>query len=596
MILDFIKEYKNLFEVKNLSGFDKDFFKFKSSILDPENLPSLDLIEKLNYIESLISNPLQIAVVGQFSSGKSSFLNAIIKSEVLPTGIIPVTAKPVKIKYAPSNMLKVVYENGSEEYLDLNELSGFVDQRAMLRSVKLLTIYLNLEFLKEINFIDTPGFNSKNDADTKETLQILDDASSLIWISLIDNAAKKSEKFELEKLGEKFKNRALCLLNGKDKIPAKDVDLALLHAKNTYRDYFANIIPISAKNELNNKGNSGFDEVLASIEKLKVKKQYFIIKDSLNLKNKLIKNYEEYHEVLGELNTILNDFQVYFDKNLNDLKLKAQDDLNSLFTELFLNTNSISNVIFSALKSEDKSYFRPVKKFFGKNKYEKFTYEKMTLDEDFALRKLIYNDDKLAKFFRKFKRKLLNLQKEILKISNDIYQEFHINLLSYSSQFIDFHFENKMYFLNLIQKIHKLASQIVNSFDVQVNAIFNEFEAKINLYFSEIYLKIISNYEAALKLTLSFFSNKIEESALNYESDPANFALYFPNLKEINEKLLEYLKIYEFKSPSDENPKNFAKVFDELSLNFNKNLSANLSLLLKFNMEEKANVLKNLEL
>nr|MBP3724451.1 dynamin family protein [Campylobacter sp.] len=75
-------------------GFDGAFERFYTSICEPKFHPSSELINKLNSLSKLLQEPLNIAVVGQFSSGKSSFLNAVLGDDILPTGIIPVTAKP----------------------------------------------------------------------------------------------------------------------------------------------------------------------------------------------------------------------------------------------------------------------------------------------------------------------------------------------------------------------------------------------------------------------------------------------------------------------------------------------------------------------
>ncbi len=53
-------------------------------------------------------------------------------------------------------------------------------------------------------------------ADTYETKQILKEAVALIWISLIDNAARKSELDELNLIPNSLRQNAICLLNQKD--------------------------------------------------------------------------------------------------------------------------------------------------------------------------------------------------------------------------------------------------------------------------------------------------------------------------------------------------------------------------------------------
>jgi len=58
------------------------------------------LHEKLLSLErKLASDQLHVAVLGQMKRGKSSFINALLGADVLPTGVLPVTAVITEIKY-----------------------------------------------------------------------------------------------------------------------------------------------------------------------------------------------------------------------------------------------------------------------------------------------------------------------------------------------------------------------------------------------------------------------------------------------------------------------------------------------------------------
>lgn len=105
MLKEFIAEYKSLYDFSFSQGFKGEFERFCASVLEPKLHPSSELKERLNSLDFLNYEPLFVAIVGQFSSGKSSFLNALLGSEILPTGVVPVTAKPTFIKYAPHNFL-----------------------------------------------------------------------------------------------------------------------------------------------------------------------------------------------------------------------------------------------------------------------------------------------------------------------------------------------------------------------------------------------------------------------------------------------------------------------------------------------------------
>src|SRR5580658_10214410 len=77
------------------------------------------LHEKLLSLEKkLASNQLHLAVLGQMKRGKSSFINALLGAEILPTGVLPVTAVITEIRYASAPDATIVYSTGLREEVD----------------------------------------------------------------------------------------------------------------------------------------------------------------------------------------------------------------------------------------------------------------------------------------------------------------------------------------------------------------------------------------------------------------------------------------------------------------------------------------------
>jgi hypothetical protein len=58
--------------------------------------------------------------VGQFKRGKSMLLNALLGADILPTGVIPVTAIPTFLQFAPAWRLRVTFNAGRSEEFDLD--------------------------------------------------------------------------------------------------------------------------------------------------------------------------------------------------------------------------------------------------------------------------------------------------------------------------------------------------------------------------------------------------------------------------------------------------------------------------------------------
>src|SRR5437870_11913874 len=65
--------------------------------------------------------PLDVAVLGQFKSGKSSLLNAVLGEAVFPVGVVPVTAVVTRAEAGPERSVRVTYQDGVVEEVTLDQ-------------------------------------------------------------------------------------------------------------------------------------------------------------------------------------------------------------------------------------------------------------------------------------------------------------------------------------------------------------------------------------------------------------------------------------------------------------------------------------------
>ena len=267
-----VREYKEQFVQEEVfdDSISGEIKRIQKALLDEKFLPSVQLKSIFNKLLRRSKYPMEVAIVGQFSSGKSTFLNALLSKDVLPTGITPVTSKVNFINYGEEYKLKVNYSNGATEYHSLENISQFTDQRYAIEDIKYLTLYAPMEILKEITFVDTPGLNSQSISDTQTTKNILRDVDGIIWLTLIDNAGKNSEAEVLKEYLQNFQEKSLCVLNQKDKFSNEHVETTVSYIKESFKDFFSDVIPISAKQALDsrvNQQNVLMDSALYSMQK-----------------------------------------------------------------------------------------------------------------------------------------------------------------------------------------------------------------------------------------------------------------------------------------------------------------------------------------
>jgi GTP-binding protein EngB required for normal cell division len=119
----------------------------------------------------------EIAVFGRVSSGKSSLLNTILETDVLPVGITPITAVPTRILYASEPSLTVSFFEAPTKKFDIARLAEFATEQQNPRNAKhvsRIAVALPSPRLEAgVAFVDTPGLGSLATSGASETLAYL---------------------------------------------------------------------------------------------------------------------------------------------------------------------------------------------------------------------------------------------------------------------------------------------------------------------------------------------------------------------------------------------------------------------------------------
>ncbi|MGB3751384.1 MAG: dynamin family protein [Arcobacteraceae bacterium] len=309
---DFVLEFKDTYFEKEIiyeGGLLGDIKKVQNQLLDEKFSASFQLKSILNKLGRKARYPMEVAITGQFSSGKSTFLNALLSRNILPTGITPVTSKVNFINYGEEFKLKITYYSGAQEYAPIDSIADFTDQREdEMSDIKYLTLYAPMDILKDISFVDTPGLNSQSQSDTDITKKVLKDVGGIIWLTLIDNAGKMSEAEVLDEYMELFKDKSLCVLNQKDKFTQEQIETTTNYVSTKFDKYFAKVVPISARMALESRAKG--KEVLLEDEynKIVTELKEDLLKGNIEDSDSFFKKFEQHKINLRAIeNTDLSD-------------------------------------------------------------------------------------------------------------------------------------------------------------------------------------------------------------------------------------------------------------------------------------------------
>lgn len=112
------------------------------------------LKEDINHIELLVP------VIGAFSAGKSSLLNAFLGADVLGVGLTPETELATELRYSSDSHLLALRQDGSSERLDVSELANIKARAGEFTHLQLYLDNPHLEALTSLVLVDMPGFGS----------------------------------------------------------------------------------------------------------------------------------------------------------------------------------------------------------------------------------------------------------------------------------------------------------------------------------------------------------------------------------------------------------------------------------------------------
>jgi len=144
--------------------------------------------------QRLQSQKFRVAVVGEFSQGKSTLLNALLGEEIQPTRVIPCSGSITVLRYGEQKRVICHYRNGQEEIIPLEEYqarASIPDDVALGNREDALTSDV-LEIVYEhpglalcrhgVELIDSPGLNEHPER-TRITNQLLENVDAVIFLA-----------------------------------------------------------------------------------------------------------------------------------------------------------------------------------------------------------------------------------------------------------------------------------------------------------------------------------------------------------------------------------------------------------------------------
>lgn len=126
----------------------------------------ISLTRQLEATRSLLEEnpPIDVAVMGQFKAGKSSFLNSLLGQNVLPVGAIPITTAITRLQYGNKERAIVRHFDGRTTEVALTDIAEFTSEAKNPnndKNVAIVDIELpSMQKYSGLRLVDTPGLGS----------------------------------------------------------------------------------------------------------------------------------------------------------------------------------------------------------------------------------------------------------------------------------------------------------------------------------------------------------------------------------------------------------------------------------------------------
>jgi small GTP-binding protein len=177
-----LKDSRNL-----LNDLRASLIQFGAAAEDHETLA--DSIRQLDELFLLV-------VVGEFNSGKSAFINALLGQKLLKEGVTPTTTQINVLKFGETQGRHVENEN-------------------------LHTLTAPVELLAELNIVDTPGTNAIIRQHETITQQFVPRSDLVLFVTSADRPFTESERLFLEKIRD-WGKKVVIVLNKIDLFQSRE--------------------------------------------------------------------------------------------------------------------------------------------------------------------------------------------------------------------------------------------------------------------------------------------------------------------------------------------------------------------------------------
>lgn len=248
-------------------------FRRIATIADDVGMSSLAEDVRGSRLPKIEDERFFLVILGEFNHGKSTFVNALLGHEILPTGITPTTAAINHVVHADRPRASALLTTGERADLEVGALTDWVTVAGERSAgVRFVEVGYPSDLLREnITLVDTPGVNDLNEQRAEVTYGYVPRADAVIFLLDAGQALKDSEReFLASHVLEGTRDRLIFAVAKTDLLSESERDAVLEYVKSGLAKLVPDpvVFPVSAKQWLERKDEaSGFPEMLTYLDR-----------------------------------------------------------------------------------------------------------------------------------------------------------------------------------------------------------------------------------------------------------------------------------------------------------------------------------------
>lgn len=318
-------------------------------------------------IPKLEAERFHLVVLGEFNHGKSTFVNALLGQDVLPTGITPTTASINHVVYADTPRAHVRLLSGGETQIDPSQLKDWVTVAGgHAGDVAFVELGFPSDMLKNnVVLVDTPGVNDLNEQRAEVTYGYVPRADAVVFLLDAGQALKDSEReFLRSRVLESARDRLIFVLGKMDMLSPDERSAVVDYVKKGLAQITPDpiVFPLSARDWAKSKDpSSGMPELMQYFERFLARDRAQVILDNAAtdaartasyLENNLGVRMVAYDLDIGELEKRVGAVREQLDaskRKLDDLHVRIEADAGSIKNQVELDLEGFAKSFVQAL-------------------------------------------------------------------------------------------------------------------------------------------------------------------------------------------------------------------------------------------------------